>query len=205
MWTFAIKQKMKAAILLFIALVAVMLTNMREQRTVQQISTKVTSIYEDRLVVAQYILELTQQMEGIISTLEKKDENTIININEYLRSVASINTLYGNTLLTKVETLAFEDFKKLCATIAINNQLDDHNTTVGIAKNAARILQTLSLIQVDEGKQQLDDVLSMITVSNVISYLELGLLVIIALLIQMLVFSSKTMVNVKRPSHERLN
>jgi len=53
MWTFAIKQKMTAAVLLFAVIVLVMLTNMREQRTAKRISTAVTSLYEDRLVVAQ--------------------------------------------------------------------------------------------------------------------------------------------------------
>jgi len=91
-WAFAIKQKMTAAILLFTVIGLVMLTNIREQRIATQISTAVTSIYEDRLVVAQYILQLSKQMEGIITALEKEGNGVTGRINDHLADVTALNT-----------------------------------------------------------------------------------------------------------------
>lgn len=205
MWTFAIKQKMTAAILLFAVVGLVMLTNMREQRTTTRISVAVTSIYEDRLVVAQYILQLSKQMDGIISILEKKDDEITTQINDYLADVAVLNALYEKTTLTEIERTNFELFKQLCQTIALNNRVGDHVSVLSAARDAGDTLQTLSSIQVEEGKNQLDEVLNMTYFSNIFSYLELVILIVIAVIIQALVFASKTMRGIKKPADENLN
>jgi len=205
MWTFAIKQKMTAAILLFAVIGLVMLTNMREQRTAARISVAVTSIYEDRLVVAQYILQLSKQMDGIISVLEKKDDEITARINDYLADVAVLNALYEKTTLTEIERTNFELFKQLCQTISLNNRIGDHASVLSAARDAGDTLQTLSSIQVEEGKNQLDEVLNMTYFSNIFSYLELVILIVIAVIIQALVFASKTMRGIKKPADENLN
>jgi hypothetical protein len=205
MWTFAIKQKMTAAILLFSVIGLVMLTNMREQRIATRISIAVTSIYEDRLVVAQYILRLSKQMEGIITVLEKKEDEITTRINEHLANVATLNALYEETTLTEIEKTNFELFKQLCQTISHNNKIGDHTAALLAAHEAGETLQTLSSIQVEEGKNQLDEVLNMTNFSNMLSYLELVILIVIAVIIQMLVFASKTMISIKKPTHENLN
>src|SRR5690606_41283154 len=101
MWAFAIKQKMKASILLFTVLGRVMLINMREQRTVKRINKAVTSMYEDRLVVAQYILRRSKKMEGIITVLGNKDSRITALPNRHLTDVTSLDALYEETTLTE--------------------------------------------------------------------------------------------------------
>lgn len=205
MWAFAIKQKMTAAVLLCTVLVLVMLTNMRGQWTATRISTAVTSIYEDRLVVAQYILKLSKRIEGIITVMEKEDGEVAMRINDYLTDVAELNALYEKTFLTEIERKNFENFKQLCQTISVNNRIGNHATALLAAREAEDILQALSSIQVEEGKNQLDEVLSMTYFSNIFAYLELVILIVIAVIIQVLVFASKTMMGIKRSAHENLN
>ncbi|WP_172390056.1 MCP four helix bundle domain-containing protein, partial [Sphingobacterium shayense] len=202
MWTFAIKQKMTAAVLLFAVIVLVMLTNMREQRTAKRISTAVTSLYEDRLVVAQYIHQLSKQMDGIIYVLEKEKTEDSIQINSYLREVATLNALYEKTTLTETEKINFEQFKKLCRTISQNYRTGDQTAVLLTARDAEKTLQTLSSIQVEEGKNKLDEVLDMTYFTNLFSYLELVILIVIAVIIQALVFASKTIRGIKKPSNE---
>ena len=205
MWTFAIKQKMTAAVLLFAVIVLVMLTNMREQRAAKRISTAVTSLYEDRLVVAQYILQLSKQMDGIIFVLEKEETEIVTQINNYLEEVAAITALYEKTTLTETERINFERFKKLCQTISLNNKDGDRSAVLSTARDAEDTLQTLSSIQVEEGKNKLDEVLDMTYFSNLFSYLELVILIVIAVIIQALVFASKTIRSIKKPGNENLN
>ncbi len=178
---------------------------MREQRIATRISTAVTSIYEDRLVVAQYILQLSKQMEGIIAILEKEDEKISARINDHLTDVTALNELYEKTILTDIERTNFEIFKQLCQTISRNNKIGDYSSALLAARDAGDTLQTLSSIQVEEGKNQLDDVLNMTSFSNILSYLELAILIVIAVIIQALVFASKTMMSVRKPKNENLN
>ncbi len=205
MWTFAIKQKMTAAILLFGVIGLVMLTNMREQRIATRISAAVTSIYEDRLVVAQYILRLSKQIDSIIAVLEKEKDDVTIQINNHLADVTALNELYEKTILTEMEKANFDIFKQLCQTISLNNKIGNHTSALLAAHEAGETLQTLSSIQVEEGKNQLDEVLNMTNFSNILSYLELAILIIIAVIIQMLVFASKTIIGVRKPTHENMN
>lgn len=196
---------MTAAILLFTVIGLVMLTNMREQRIATRISTAVTSIYEDRLVVAQYILRLSKQMDGVITILEKEEAEVTARINSHLAEVATLNALYEKTILTEMERANFETFKQLCQTISVKNKNGDHTAALSAARNAGDTLQTLSSIQVEEGKNLLDEVLDMTRFSNMISYLELAILIIIAVIIQVLVFASKTLIGIKKPTNENLN
>src|SRR5690606_20311802 len=109
---FAIKHKMTAAILLFTVIALVMVTNMREQRTATRISAAVTSIYEDRLVVAEYILQLSKQIDGIIIILDKEQSEATMRIDEHLADIATLNALYEKTTLTEKERSNFETFKQ---------------------------------------------------------------------------------------------
>src|SRR5690606_26678367 len=164
---FAIKQKMTAAILLFTVIGLVMLTNMREQRIAARISTAVTSIYEDRLVVAQYILKLSKEIESIIATLEKGDAGNTTVLAQRLSAVAGLNVLEECTRLTASERTNFEAFKQLCPTIAQNDNADNRRAAVRAAREAAERLQILSAIQGEEGKNLLGEVLSMTYFSNI--------------------------------------
>ncbi|MGH2624591.1 MAG: MCP four helix bundle domain-containing protein, partial [Sphingobacterium sp.] len=157
MWTFAIKQKMTAAALLFAVTVLVILTNLREQRSTERISASVTSLYEDRLVVAQYILQLSKQIDGIIATLEKEEDEITTKINNYLIKIKDLNALYEKTTLTEVEKINFERFKELCQAITLNNRNGNHSSVLQTATEAGDTLQTLSNIQVEEGKNKLDE------------------------------------------------
>lgn len=205
MWAFAIKQKMTVAILLCTVLCLVMLTNIRERRNVARISTTVTSIYEDRLVVGLYILKLSKHIEGILAVLEKGGTSTTPLIGSHLSDIHELNILYEKTLLTEAEKNNFERFKQLCQTISINNRPEEYDTVKIAASQAEGVLQTLSSIQIEEGKNQLDNVLSMTNLSSIISYIEMAILIIIAVIIQVLVLSSKTLLSATRPPNQNLN
>ena len=207
MWTYAIKQKLTAAVLLFTVIALVMVTNMRLQHTATRISVAVTSIYEDRLVVAEYILRLSKKMEDIIKILDRESNGNGVNrsVADLLSDVTVLNALYEKTTLTETERTNFETFKQLCRVISANIHSNDHASALVAARDSIETLQTLSLIQVEEGKNQLDEVLDMTYFSNILSYLELVILIVIAVIIQALVFASKTMMGAQRSSNQNLN
>jgi len=204
MWSFTIKNKLTAALLLFTVLALVMLTNLQEQRMVTRINKAVTSIYEDRVVVGNYILNLSNHIEEILTLLTTSTDSTapIIAIDTQLELIEKINSLYDKTVLTEKEQQNFSEFRILCKQIQSFTATQQNTKALEVTKKADYILETLSSIQVEEGKSMLDKVLSMTNTSNILSYIEIVVLIIIAILIQILVLSSKALL-VKNQSNNK--
>lgn len=198
MWAFTIKNKITAALLLFTVLCLVMLTNLQEQRMVTRINKAVTSIYEDRVVVGNYILHLSNHTDDILSLLHESNSSTAYQrISIQLDQIDRLNQLYDKTILTDTEERNFSAFKALCLDIKTHNNANNIPKALESARKADYILEALSSIQVEEGKSKLDEVLRMTNTSNLLSYIEIVILIIIAILIQILVLSSRAVVTKK--------
>lgn len=205
MWAFSIKNKITAALLLFFVLCLVLLTNLQEQRTIKNINKAVTSLYEDRLVVGSYILNLSNHIDDILSLLTT-DEASYKAIDIQLNHINRLIGLYDKTVLTQIEKQNFSEFKALCLEIKTSNNAGNKNKALELTRKADYILDTLSFIQVEEGKSKLDEVLGMTNTSNILSYIEIVVLIIIAILIQVMVFSSKSLNSrPSTPSNHHLN
>lgn len=207
MWAFTIKNKITAALLLFTVLCLVMLTNLQEQRMVSQINKAVTSIYEDRVVVGNYIMQLSNHSKTILSSFNEGDPTNLQQeISFQLKEIDSISNLYDQTILTETEQINFSQFKILCQEIKKYNDVADTVQVLALTKKADHILGILSSIQVEEGKSKLDEVLQMTNTSNILAYIEIVILIVIAILIQILVLSSKAVMTKKQmPSNHHLN
>lgn len=204
MWTFTVKNKIKAAMLFFSVLCLVMLTNIQEQHLVKRINESVTSLYSDRLVVADYIHKLSNRMEKLLVLLSATQYSSK-DVNLELDKINQINTLYEKTVLTDKENINFNKFKIYIQQIAKNVNATDHAKAIDISKQARQTLETLSSIQLEEGKVKLDEVISMTSRSRLMSYIEIVILIVIAILIQILVFSAKVEMGAKVPKDHNLN
>jgi len=190
--------------LFFSVLCLVMLTNIQEQHLVKRINESVTSLYSDRLVVADYIHKLSNRMEKLLVLLSAPQYSSK-NVNLELDKIKQINTLYEKTVLTDKENVNFNTFKIYIQQIAQNVNATDHAKAIEISKQARQTLETLSSIQLEEGKVKLDEVISMTSRSRLMSYIEIVILIVIAILIQILVFSAKVEMGAKVPKDHNLN
>lgn len=190
--------------LFFSVLCLVMLTNIQEQHLVKRINESVTSLYSDRLVVADYIHKLSNRMEKLLVLLSAPQYSSK-NVNLELDKIKQINTLYEKTVLTDKENVNFNTFKICIQQIAQNVNATDHAKAIEISKQARQTLETLSSIQLEEGKVKLDEVISMTSRSRLMSYIEIVILIVIAILIQILVFSAKFEMGAKVPKDHNLN
>lgn len=193
MWTFAIRNKAKAALLLCVVLGLVMLTNLSERRNASKITEAITSIYEDRLVVEGYVFELSQGLNilelysgGMLKADEQRDAGL-----ESLKRMSDIITKYGATRLTPEEKKAFSHFSGLCNQMCKDMAAGNDTTLSELLPHAKEDLQKLSRIQLDVAQTQLNEVLSLTSFSAILSHFELAILIVIAVLIQMLIFSMR--------------
>ncbi|RWW98835.1 MCP four helix bundle domain-containing protein [Flavobacterium cerinum] len=207
-WIYNIKSKMTAALLLFTVLGVVIIINFSERSNSTKINKAISSIYEDRLVVGNYIFQDAQYFQKITHIIEnpsysisEKQEH----IAASLAKISDLNMLYSKTKLTEEEKLNFDKFTSLCKEIAQTSSAGSLSKVKELSSEAVVILHNLSSIQISEAKLQMESANSLYNFSNLSSHFEIAILVIIALIIQALVFSSKAVNSIKAPKQFNLN
>lgn len=202
---FTAQNKIKTTTLVFCVLCLILLTNLQERMMMKRLNETVTSIYQDRVVVGNYILQLSNHVEEIIQYLQTTNPSISKEIHTIFDQIDSINRHYDKTYLTKIEKEYFMKFTSFCAQIKELIQASKYENALRLSVEADKILKTLSTIQVDEGKQKLDEVLRMTNTRSILSYLEIVIIIVISILIQKIVLSTKPIVINKSQHTHHLN
>lgn len=209
MWTLAIKSKMTAALLLCAAIGMVMLTNFGEHNNSKKINSAITSMYQDRLVVEGYIFDLSQHIDKLHHIyIKAHDAGTLTDrqlaaFNGHIDAITAINLQYEKTKLTAEEQHHFGKFRDICATMEGRQPVNGNSYQQ--LQQAKTHLGQLSGIQLKEARLQMDSVTSLSSFSTIISQVEMGVLIVIAILIQALVLSSKMGRSLTAPKNIGLN
>lgn len=208
-WTYSIKGKITAAILLAVILGLTMLTNLMERNRFKQLEASISSIYKDRLLVEGYIFHLYEDLKMERDQLQALEDHpldvpTQRAVEQYRADRDHLIASYEETYLTEEEEINFNQLK---ASLAIINRLEDeilHSSNPAISPElidtydasteaAFATLSVLSDIQTKEGASLKKESEKIIHGSVFTSHFELIVLFIIAFVIQALIFSSKTM------------
>lgn len=206
-WTYSIQQKTTAAVLLAAIFAVIFIVNRLENNKINELGESMNSVYEDRLMVENYIFRLS----GLL--YEKKillDQCVGMEQGEeYFRYLRDQNTAiallvedYDRTQLTEQEATLFNDFKNQL--LVIQNQesrflnSDDGNNEVLASslnasfQNANVLLMGLSNVQINVGKSVNERSKELVAGSTILTRFELGMLVIIGILIHALIFTSRS-------------
>jgi hypothetical protein len=214
-WAYSFNERSKAALLLAVVLVVVFIASVISKRNVSQLGSSFSSVYEDRLVVESYIYKFSDYlyqkkiiMDQCSGDQLKELSNKIGLHNEAIRSMIAS---YEKTKLTDTENRYFSDFKmNINAIMEAEDQLVQQDLPAAklvIDKqvdNALTNLQQLSSIQISEGKILNDNTKKIVAGSEVLTQFEMAVLIVICVLIQVLIFASKSF-NPKAPQNHSLN
>jgi hypothetical protein len=174
--------KMKAAFILLIVMLIILLGNFNTLRNSKNVNDNINAIYKDRLVVAHYIFQYSKELHFIKAEAEKLNLNDTIKkreINHTLDIIHNIDDLYAKTVLTNKEKQHFDMFLQSCK--EINKQVENKNWNE-IANSSAKALKTLeslSQIQIEEGKAKLAAANAMYSKNNSLGQLQIALLIIL--------------------------
>jgi len=204
-WTYSIPKKTGTALLLLTVLVLVLANNLRDRSNSERLKTAFESIYEDRLMVESYILRLSEELHQIQEILENPVVRQTENLQRKLSEIEQINLLYLNTELTKAEEMHFEHFEKL--TWELDRALQDGKIEGANSKieEALTDLRLLSEIQISEGQSLLTQSQQLFKSSSISSQFEICLVIILGLMVQGILFASKTLQKQNSISTENLN
>ncbi|KRD57603.1 hypothetical protein ASE40_14645 [Flavobacterium sp. Root935] len=174
--------KMKAAFILLVVMLIILLGNFNTLRNSKNVNDNINAIYKDRLVVAHYIFQYSKELHFIKAEAEKLNLNDTIKkreINHTLDIIHNIDDLYAKTVLTNKEKQHFDMFLQSCK--EINKQVENKNWNE-IANSSAKALKTLeslSQIQIEEGKAKLAAANAMYSKNNSLGQLQIALLIIL--------------------------
>ena len=204
-WAYTIKHKITAAVVLFAVCAVVIGNNLLERNQISELEKSFSSIYQDRLIAESYIFDLYVQLDNKRElTAELATHVDMQNIQKELNHINAciedIMDAYGKTYLTKREAQEYaylsanlSDIYQLENSIAlteseVDKQLFIYNRTT---KTAFKHLATLSKIQTAQGELISKNANRVIQENHLSSRFEIAILIVLGLIIQGLVFSSK--------------
>ncbi|HEY8405086.1 MAG TPA: MCP four helix bundle domain-containing protein [Flavobacteriales bacterium] len=198
-WAYSIKNKITASVLLAVVLGLVLLNNIDERQNSDRLRQAIATMYEDRLVVEGYIFDLSEEVHSIqeaideITCARERDEV----IAESLSEIKSINAAYAKTTLTPAEEAEFNLFTTSIANLENSLEKEDFQESKRLSKESLALLYNLSEIQLDEANRVKQGSEHILNYGKTSSQFEMAVLIVIAIIIQIIVFASPGMNRVK--------
>lgn len=210
---YSIKHKGKIAFLLLLLIVIELVSNGSQRDNFARLEEAFTEVYADRLVVQDYIYNMTEKIHHQkyrIMTDDKTSRNLL------LKEQNEIETLikqYEHTFLTETEKTVLLGFiKNVREFEALNenymklegNHLMEKNVCLKKADMVLADLNKLNNIQLTRGENIKGESAKIVSFANTISQLNWAIIIIIGLFIQLIVFTANS-VQPKVKQNEFLN
>lgn len=192
-WTYSIQNKLTASAVLFLLCIVILYNNYNDRTNTSKVIGLVSTLYQDRILAEVYIYKMSSHLfklkaeinASIGETSDLKMQDLITKINENI-------VAYGNTKLTKNESIVFEQLK---LEVPQNWEgTDAQNAKLLImSDNALSLLGELSNIQLIESESIVADSQKAFRKSRLSSEFAFAIVIIILIILQALVFASKTL------------
>jgi len=178
-------EKIRTVLGLVMVILLVFITNRLDQEHFEEVQGTITTIYEDR-VVAQYdLFLLTNLIHGVQMRMNSGDTVSLDSSGELER----VLTEYGQTTLTKRENEIFGRLKENLNDLGARGVIVQGSKTNTIFERIHENLEELSEIQVRESKSLKIQAQDSLDSSNLMSNMEMILIIIFGVVLQFVLFS----------------
>lgn len=199
-WTYSIPGKLKASLLLTGVIIIILFNNLTERSQSQELKSAFESIYQDRLIAESYILQLSDELHAIQDMIEDNQMSSASRFESHLQKIEQINLDYLETQLTVEEKAHFDSFEKITWNISLG--LKEEKEVTQQIEAALRELKVLSEIQIKEAAFLVTKTGKIFSSDANHARLEIALLIIAALVVQVILFASKTLATVPKVPHQ---
>jgi len=198
---------MAASGALFTLCVLVLFSNYQDQEHTDNVKNSISTLYEDRLVVEYYILKMTvdiYEIKQALNSTEQGHGNSAHQIAASLSHIDGLSNAYRKTKFTKTED---EKFAILLKTL---NEFESSTSQdvvykLQVANEALVLLHELSAIQLEESKLIMKHAEDLYISGKAASQFAFVITIIILIVLQALVFTSKTLSSTTQPGTTNLN
>ncbi|RAR46517.1 MCP four helix bundle domain-containing protein [Flavobacterium lacus] len=200
-WTYSIKNKLTASGALFSLCVLVLFSNYLDRTHTENVKKAISTLYEDRLIAEEFILKMTSgfyQIKEVINS-DSTDVIKINSVHNLIADIVTVSNAYQKTKFTTAETSKADEL--LLILKAFESDIHPIQVKLEFANKALVILNELSAIQLAESKQIMDHAEELYLSGKTSSQFVFVIIVIILIVLQALVFTSKSLVsNTKFPN-----
>ena len=205
-WTYSIQNKITASAALFTLCLLVLFSNYVDRDHTENVKNSISTLYEDRLIVEDYILKMTIDIYEIKQVLqgEGKQHEPSEQINALLSHIDGLSKAYLKTKFTKAEDAIFAALLKTLNEFE-SPSLQSNEDRLSLANEALVLLNKLSAIQLEESKLIMKQVDGLYKSGKMASQFAFGITIVILVVLQALVFASRTLPDTSTPSGTRLN
>lgn len=204
-WTFSIKNKLVASIVLLVLCLLVLASNYLDRLHTENVKHSISTMYEDRLIVEAQILKMTRDMYQIREILNTENAaqkaDTVKALTQDFKATYHI---FVKTRLTKKEKSTADELLTQIKGFEQIYKLDNKTTLVQ-TNHILSSLNKLSEIQLDESKLIMKQVESQYTTIKALSQFAFAIIVIILIVLQILVFSGESIIPLFKPKDPSLN
>jgi hypothetical protein len=205
-WTYSIKNKLMASGALFFLCVLVLFSNYLDRDHTKSVKNSMSSMYEDRLIAESYILKMTSAIYEIREVLNSSIPDMVksSNINDLLILFRESSDAYLLTKFTDAEKTKADELIEIVDDFD-SDALLSNGSGIESTNKALQVLNELSSIQLAESKKIMNYAEGEYTSSKKYSQFVFAIIIVILLVLQALVFSSRTIIQVADKNMASLN
>lgn len=205
-WTYTIKNKIAASGTLFLLCLLVLFSNYIDRNHTENVKKAISTLYEDRLIAEEYILKMTSGVYQVIQLIntDSNAANQVNSINILMLNIREENNAYQKTKFTAIEKKKAQELVFVLGefeSISLNNA----QLKLEVANKILDKLNELSTIQLEESKNIMEHAEALYLSGESSSQFVFILIIIILLVLQALVFTSKTLVPNSKTKFPNLN
>jgi hypothetical protein len=200
-------KKRKISGFLIIGALVVMLygKNLLERQSFRAVSSTLSEVYEERLLMESYIFQISEKLFTIQKlvdhcTLNYDYSKVVAEISKEEQAILKLLEAFEATQLTEQETTLLTDFKRIIEKdLSIKSYQLLYNDSTGVNEAQVKVydqkiaraqqdLEKLSAIQLEEGGKLVSKAKTLINRSQIWAQFELALLLIFILVIYIYIF-----------------
>ncbi len=206
-WTYSIQNKVAASAALFTLCIVVLFSNYTDRTHTDNVKNAINTLYADRLVVEDYILKMTIDIYEIKQALHLAGQHDVRSTDQVaglLSHIEGLSKAYQKTKLTKAEDIAFASLVNTMSQLKSASTHDAQQKLV-LANRALTLLQELSAIQLAESTLIMKHAEDLYRSGKTASQFAFAITIVILVVLQALVFASRTLPKSKNPTGSQLN
>ena len=204
-WTYSLKNKLTASIVLLALCLLVLLSNYLDRLHTENVKNSISTMYEDRLIVEEYIFKMTQntyQIREALNTATVDNDEKIVK--KFTDNIKNTFDSFSKTRLTEKEKLTADELKLQISELN-KILLSSNKVSLKYTDEILNTLNKLSEIQLDESKlimKQVEDQYASIKASSEFAF---AIIIVILIVLQILVFSGESLIPLFKPKDPSLN
>ena len=199
------KRKISGFLIIGVLVVLLYGKNLLERQSFRTVSSTLSDVYEDRLLVESYIFQISEKLFTIQKlvdhcTLNFDYSKAVLEISKEEQEILKLVSAFEETQLTEQEATLLTDFKRIIEKdLSIKSYQLLYNDSSGVNEAQVKVydqkiaraqqdLEKLSAIQLEEGGKLVSKAKTLINRSQIWAQFELALLLIFILVIYIYIF-----------------